>query len=115
MSDDETYRVRNTYGYIEHLTAQEIANLRERGEHVEIIDEPTSTSEDLRRKGKVIKGIFSVLFAVHGAYAEPSQSSNTTQHKWSEGQMRGESRRRGDSASDATRDKGQRSRESGQQ
>lgn len=67
------------------------------------------------RTGTIAKGVASAAIAVYGAYGQPAQGSENTQHRWSESQARSESRRRGDQAADATRDKGSRQRESGQE
>lgn len=63
----------------------------------------------------IASGIASAAIAVFGAYGEPTQSGDTTQHKWSESQMRADGRRRGDTASDATRDQNRRRRGGSQQ
>jgi hypothetical protein len=110
------------YGYTERLTAQEIKNLLGRGENITpLVDVP---GVDLPNTGqwpkktpllkRLAKGVVSTVFAVHGAYTDPAQSGDTTQHKWSEGRMESESRRHGDDAGDATRDKGYHDRDSGQ-
>ena len=65
--------------------------------------------------GRLAKGVASAAIAVYGAHGQSAQDSGNTQHRWSESQGRSEGRRRGDAASDVTRDKGSHDRESGQQ
>ena len=69
MSDEgRTYRVRNMYGYIEHLTAQEISNLLERGENITLVDDPRQS----KGSGELPRRVVAAAIALFGAYGDVS-------------------------------------------
>lgn len=61
--------------------------------------------------GKVVKGLVTTAVTVHGAYGQPQQSSDTTQHLWAKTAMLSEADRQANDLRDATNARGVRVRD----
>lgn len=100
-------RHKNRYGYWEDLDSLPVRDCAcneciaaQRGQNT-----PASSGGVM---GAIARGIAAagIISAVGGAYADPQQSSNTAQQNYGKSSLEREGRRRGEQASDATRDQG---------